>query len=227
MRSSVLIGDALNPSTWPLARMDSGQLIPVAAVTQLSPTSVVLRTLLPLPPFTAQAALNADGLLDSLGNLFASPRLFVFAGLTEAAISTPALEAASRTISQKDLQNIPAPDVDGGISGTLAVMGGDYVNQSGVDLLRKLIIRRIITTPGDFFHIPNYGVGLRVKEPIPTGDLIKLKTLVATQIRLEPEVDDVVVGVAQNQNQLTVTASVRVKATGQRLQVGASAMVGS
>lgn len=98
--------------------------------------------------------------------------------------------------------------------------GGDYASQSGEALVKKLILRRLISKPGDFFHLPNYGVGLRVKEPIPTVDLRKLAVQIEQQINLEPEVAEsrANLSYAAGTGMLVVSVKVRLKATGDVIQ---------
>ena len=98
--------------------------------------------------------------------------------------------------------------------------GGDYVSQSGEALIRKLVLRRLISKPGDFFHLPNYGVGLRVKEPIPTVDLRKLAVQIEQQVTLEPEVAEsrANLSYAAGTGSLVVSLKVRLKATGDVVQ---------
>ncbi len=65
---------------------------------------------------------------------------------------------------------------------------GDIDVHGGLDALKKRIIRRLLSTPGGFIHLPGYGVGLRVKELNRTTDLADLRLRVARQVRLEDEV---------------------------------------
>lgn len=74
---------------------------------------------------------------------------------------------------------------------TLRIVGGDYDFDENPDLLKKLILRRLITSPGSFFHLPNYGLGLQVKRPFSIQDLPVLKAQIEEQVKLEPEVDTV------------------------------------
>jgi len=225
-RSGVLKGDALNPGTWKVVRLDTNAVVPMVGVRLRSPSEVVVTCLDPLPPFTDFATISAPELKDAAGTLISLPRDMTFAGLTEAAISTPEKIVQGATVQHRDLLNYAAINLGVQGGGTLVVAGGDYVNQSGVDLIRKLVLRRILTTPGDFFWLPEYGVGLRVKEPIPAGDVVKLRAAIERQVSLEPEVTNVKASVTQSANLLTVIVSVVVRTTGQSLTVTASAKVG-
>lgn len=98
--------------------------------------------------------------------------------------------------------------------------GGDYASQSGNDLVMKLVKRRLISNTGDFFHLPNYGLGLRIKEPIPNVDLRKLAVQIEEQVNLEPEVAEsrASLSYAAGSGTLIISLKVRLKATGDVIQ---------
>jgi len=79
-----------------------------------------------------------------------------------------------------------------------------------------------MTTPGDFFHIPTYGLGVRMKEPIPPSDLGRLKTAVETQVpSLIPEVSSANATITLDANGiLTVRVRAIDSATGLPVEVG-------
>ena len=104
--------------------------------------------------------------------------------------------------------------------GTLQIEpGGDYASETGVPFLKKLILRRLVSKPGDFFHLPNYGVGLREKEPLPTNDLRKLAKQIEMQVLMEPEVATVkaTLSYAAAAAVLYVQLKVGVRQTGQQV----------
>jgi hypothetical protein len=68
--------------------------------------------------------------------------------------------------------------------------------QAGVEALQKRILRRLMSRPGGFFHLPRYGVGLRAKEVRRTTSLMVLRADVEAQVREEDEVEDVSVEVS-------------------------------
>lgn len=217
-RSEVLRGDATNPQTWLVTRLDTGAQIPVIEVTPQTSSVVVLRTLFVLPTTQVQLQLVAPTLLDATGSAVSSTSPSPFAGITEGAYATPQEIATTRTTSPRDLLNRATPSPDGSsVSGTLVIVDGDYKNQQGESLLKKLIIRRLTARPGDFLHLPGYGCGLRAKEAIPAGDLVKLQATIKQQIQQEREVDTVAVGVSMGSNTLTVNIAVTLKATGSKL----------
>ena len=104
------------------------------------------------------------------------------------------------------------PSADGtAIGGTLVInSAGDYELESGAPLLKKLIIRRLITKPGGFFHLPGYGVGIGTKELLPAANLIKLRADVLKQVRREKEVSKASVQLTlSTQNKLTIIVKAR------------------
>jgi len=84
----------------------------------------------------------------------------------------------------------------------------------------KLVKRRLISNTGDFFHLPNYGLGLRIKEPIPNVDLRKLAVQIEQQVNLEPEVAEsrASLSYAAGTGTLLINLKVRLKATGDVIQ---------
>lgn len=86
---------------------------------------------------------------------------------------------------------------------------------SGDDAVKKRIIRRILSTPGSFFHLPNYGVGLRVKQNFSTTRIALIRGEVERQVRQEEEVQDVSVTVSllgSLANVLLISLIVKTKA---------------
>lgn len=108
------------------------------------------------------------------------------------------------------------------VSGTLTIdSGGDYASESGPAFVRKLILRRLTTKPGEFFHLPNYGLGLREKEPLPVNNLRALAKAIEQQVALEPEVSAVKANLsyAANAAILYVKVQAQLRQTGQQLVV--------
>lgn len=65
---------------------------------------------------------------------------------------------------------------------------GDIALHEADASLRKRILRRIVSSPGEFAHLPGYGVGVRVKALAKTGDVQNMANNVAAQVRQEPDV---------------------------------------
>lgn len=72
----------------------------------------------------------------------------------------------------------------------------DVTVHAGNEYLKKRILRRLISSPGGFFHLSNYGVGLRSKELFDASGLGKIRQRVLDQVLQEDDVQDVQVSVA-------------------------------
>ncbi len=81
------------------------------------------------------------------------------------------------------------------------------VDRSSAAGLRKRITRRVLSAVGAFFHLPNYGAGVRVKGLIRVDEITRLQARILAQVRQEPDVRDarvVVARVAGHPNMLSV-----------------------
>ncbi len=110
----------------------------------------------------------------------------------------------------------------GELGSTLVIdSGGDYTSMSGPEFIKKLILRRLTTKPGEFFHLPNYGLGLKEKEPLPVNNLRALAKAIEQQVAQEPEVGAVkaTLSYAANASILYVKVQVQLRQTGQQLVV--------
>lgn len=186
--SPFLPGDALNPSTWAIQRLDDNSFLPVVNVQQTGTYKYVLLTLEEFGPVSVTHTVSSSTLRDGGGALITAPRSASFLGITDASEKDIASKLASQKHTARDYANPPTPDSTS-MGGTLQITSaGDYQTVTGPELLKKLIIRRLISRPGDFFHLPKYGIGLRTKEPLPAADLPKLKVEIQRQVMLEPDV---------------------------------------
>jgi hypothetical protein len=226
----LLDGDVRNANSWRVSIQDPLQYFQVAECRPYNaPLEWVVRTIQFLPSSTGTARVQGVGLRDAGGAVIGEPSYADFSGVTEKATSTPTEMAVTRGAGARDLANNPVPVIsgsEGNFSGTLIIKAGDYALVDGAALLRKLIIRRLTTTPGDFFHIPNYGVGLKVKQPIPAGNLVRFRALVERELSLEPDVAQVGVAVSQSSNTLTIQVRAVLAKTGQQVSVGLLSPIG-
>ncbi len=230
MVSEFVVGDVRAIGSWMIERVDTGETLRVSQIDPFdAPLSWVVTTIDQFQPTTTTMRITAVGLKDAGGSLVQLPRTADFAGVTEFNISTPTQIAASRGVVTRDLANRPAPT--GGnetnTSGTLQIIGGDYALVSGAEMVKKLIIRRLTATPGDFFHLPNYGCGLRVKEPLPGGSFARLKASIQRELLLEPDVATVSVQLTQTENSLTVLVKATMSGTGQQVDVSVNSQIGN
>jgi hypothetical protein len=212
------VGDALNPATWTVQNLTT---LAYSTVISVAATS---------PPLTYDIAVLEKFSDQSFTYQLAAPTLvaptmepITFAGST---FNFPGLKytedsvdkmVANRRASIRDLANPPATLPNGGVGGTLLIKGGDYSTVQGADLVKKLVLRRLVTRPGEFTHLPSYGVGLNVKAPLPTTDITRLQKIILAQVQKEPEIDvaDVAVTLNAAYDIVIVTIRARLKATGQ------------
>lgn len=177
---TALDSSALNPLTWRVVNAAGKSLVPIAVERGSSNVEYDIRLMHDLTAYPSQHTVSSETLEDSIGETLVAPKSATFAGLGVSA-------ARSRT-AQIDLDS--AHVLSGRVPGTLSVdHGGDYRGQSGASLLRKLVIRRLMTMRGGFFHMPTYGQGLMVKETIVSTDLVKLRKEISLQLLEEPEID--------------------------------------
>ncbi len=230
--SSTTPGDALNPRTWRIFDPVTDQPWTVMSVRQVSETVYELLTLESFPKYQRTLRVLATTMFSFTGSPFPATDTDFNGCYLNVANTDEAKTAASGYYIQ-DLTNLPVPPLvsevgsDSGefVGGTLEIdSGGDYTLQFGAPLLKKLILRRLIARPGDFFHLPNYGLGLREKETLPTVELKKLAAAIEEQVRLEPEVADVKANLSYSAaaSALLIQLKVQMKATGQVMAVSVS-----
>lgn len=84
-------------------------------------------------------------------------------------------------------------DVLAGRADVITTPAGDLRIAEGRQALRQALIRRIITAPGDYALLPNYGAGARlyVKERNTQANRDELAERIRAQMALEPRVERV------------------------------------
>lgn len=213
--SPVAPGDALNPMTWQVVRLDTNVAFTVVSVAAYDPPFVYdIFTYEKFGSVLVEHTVTAVGLVSPDGDPAQSPLSANFLGV----LTDQPRETQHESV---DLANPPTPN-EMQFGGTLQIgADGDYATDSGITLLKKLIFRRLTTRPGEFFHLPTYGIGLSVKEPLPISDLVKLKKQIELQIAQEPDVDQVAANLSFSNplGILTVMLAVRVRPTGQTFDV--------
>lgn len=178
-------GDALNPETWYVVSSDLLVTLTVLAVVQINRTTFELYTMQDLGNVNDLWRVGSDTLLSAGGSRLEPPAYLTFRGVH------PADAALRPVLRARDLANTQVSPGEAG--GTLRMTpGGDYATHSGAELLKKLIWRRITTTPGSFFHLgESYGTELKLKSLVRDNDLLAMQAKLAQQIREEPDVQDV------------------------------------
>lgn len=218
--SPFLVGDALNPNTWMLQNLATFAFLNVVEVEQVGTYTYRLLLLEELGSADQTHRVSSLSLLDVGGAPIVSPRSADFLGLLDANTLTTADRLANRRVRTRDFANLQVPS-QAYQAGTLQLdASGDYKLESGAPLVKKLILRRLMSTPGDFFHLPNYGIGLRVKEPLPIADLVKLKAAVENQCAKEPEVEAASARLTlTTDGELTVSVRARLRKTGDEVDI--------
>lgn len=220
-------GDALNPSTWSITVVSTGRVLTPIAVEMIDAFTYNILTLQSFDSALVDLQLTTSTLLDS--NSVPFPALSAtFKGAYASNDATHDTRTAASGYALSDLANKPTAIQDY-VGGTLEISSaGDYVTQSGPELLQKLIIRRVVSKPGDFFHLPKYGVGLREKEPLPVVDLRKLAKAIEMQVAEEPEVAEVKASLsyAASAGTLNIGVKVRMRTTGQQVAVAMAVPTG-
>lgn len=173
--SSIADADALNSNSWSIQDLTTGEYLTILVTQMFSAESVVIWTLEPFDQPTGVYRVTVVDLMDQSKNPIVPPVTFDFQ-------SCPYVPVSPVKTAMVDLLS---PTLDPG--GLVVGSDGDYLVEGGADLIRKLIIRRLTTLPGSFYHAPSFGIGLRVKEKLATSDLVKLRAEIERQVMREPE----------------------------------------
>jgi len=218
-QSTVVVGDALNPATWMIQRLDSAAFFHVVQVQPVTTTTYNVRVFEKFGSVKVSHRISTATLKDVFSQTLIPPRSADFLGILAREDVSDITRAAAQNISATDIFNSQTPKSPAAV---LQIGGnGDYVNVTGAELVRKLIFRRLMTVPGDFFHLPNYGAGVRIKEPVPSGDIIKLKMEIESQVLREPDVETVTASVSlAATGVLSIQVLAKLKKTGQSISLG-------
>jgi hypothetical protein len=120
--------------------------------------------------------------------------------------------------TQRSTRRDPLVSTSGGVDFNYDTFTGLFVLDSKRDLsvhsgeayLKKRILRRLMSSRGGFFHLANYGVGLKVKEKFDTTTLMLLKNDIQAQILQEEDVESASVSVSTiGQGVLLVSVEVK------------------
>lgn len=180
-------GSALRPDVWQVENLDTDQIYTVLGATAISPSSVDILLLEPMGSHHEAHRVTAIGLRSDGGIIVTSPTELDFLGVVAVFADAP---DPTRVLRVRDLANPSLLDRPVGAQGTLVTTsGGDYATEEGEQLIRKLVLRRIVTDPEEVPYLRGYGAGLKLREPMPNrGSLSKLKVTIERQAELEPEV---------------------------------------
>ena len=220
--SSFGIGDALNPATWSVQRLNTLEYLDIIAVNIYTAQSYGIVTMQAFGGADVSHEVSSNTLLSANGVLITPPNTARFLGVVDQASHDPLQAIVNIGASIQDIHNPPVPKSAGG---TLKIgTSGDYEAVSGSELVRKLIIRRLTTNTGEFFHLPDYGIGLPEKLPMPTAELVKLKSTIEKQIIRENEVESVVANLSMDSTGiLNIKVRAKLRPTGESIDIGLKA----
>lgn len=182
-------GDALNASTWTVVDVTTSRTITVVAAEMFDDNTVDLTTLEALGDHLETHEVTAVGLFTVDGFEAEEPLSAQFVGVVTTVDPTDVLNVID--LRDRDLANPPFQVNRGlGFAGTLVYgSDGDLVAETGVELIHKLVLRRMTTRRGAFPWLPNYGVGIVEKEPLASGgDLVAALVDIEDQAKQEPDV---------------------------------------
>lgn len=210
--------DAGNLEHWLLVREDTSRAVPLLGTRQVSGDALSLDLLL-AEPFASSALtlyrVTASHLLSALGQALVDPTSLEVYGMPGVR------EVASRPQPLLDVFN---PQTAGDrINGALQLgTDGDYQLESGTQLLRKLVVRRLLTALGEYYHLADtdYGAGLQPKELLRPSDLVVLRARLELQLLREPEFSKATVSLTlESSGELDVRSVLVMKQSGQQLTV--------
>jgi hypothetical protein len=176
MMSAIADGDALNPGTWIASyATDSVAMTPIS-VEGVGDRQVIITFREPLRSWNnyhliGSTTLQADNLV-----LISAPYSVMYRGvLPTTAINEP-----------RGPFDLFTTDIVGGSLKTNE--NGGYVRVYGVDLIRKMIFRRLTTMPGAYFYMSEeeFGVGLKIKGILRSSNLLQLQREITDEILREP-----------------------------------------
>ena len=199
---------ASNPRNWTITDIDTGAALTVVSVVQVTgQPQVIVSTLqaFTAPLDTYQVSV-AGSVIATDTTVLTSPTNAEFFGAVW----------IQQGIPTQQLVDVFNPQGQENLSGGSLQIGsdGDYVNESGLTLIRKLITRRIITAVGAFRHLPGYGAGLPQNATLTPSDLVSLRAQIQSQVLLEPEVDAASVALTGNAlNMLTIQVAAKLRSS--------------
>lgn len=158
---------------------------------------------------------TAANLVSAFDDPLIDPKVAQFDGLPSAQLPAEQL---------RPLLDLKNPQTDGDLfnSGLIIGTNADYELEGGVDLIRKLIIRRIITAQDEFFHLSdrNYGLGIEAKLTFTDSDLVAFRAQLQREVAKESEINAVTVKLQLTaDNVLNIIVRAVLQRTGQQIEV--------
>jgi hypothetical protein len=198
-------------------------LVTVASVPGALGTVLDVTTDRPLSPFPARYIVSANQLETDTGSILdpSASSFQLFGVYRQLRVQSTTDVAPSRDISNPQtysaLTGTVADPTNAAQLGTFPIdASGDYAFDSGVNQLRKRVLRRMVTRPGAFPAMPGYGVGVLGygSRLSVAGVRQQIADEARRQISSEPDVSDCRVSAASDPKDPNVTVfSVRVRTT--------------
>jgi hypothetical protein len=150
----------------------------------------------PMTPFPAQYLVTVVNIFNASGMavIASASATFdaLFKQLQEPTLqaSTPSRDMANPQTRDAMLDPLPDPNDPLNLGTFVTDDSGDYAFDEGLTSLKKRILRRLVTTPGAFLHLPGYGVGIpdHGKKLAQSAILSRLASDAEKQIAVEPDV---------------------------------------
>lgn len=204
-------GDALNPGTWAVARDDASYTWTVTGVERITDRRFLLYLRTALQSANRVHTVGSTTLLSSARLLIVAPYTINFRGVLPATDVTEPMGPS----------DFESTNVDAG--GLRTTEAGSYARVYGDDVVRKMVLRRITTMPGSYFHIapPEFGQDLKSKERIRASSLPALKLRLDNEIAKEPGVVNAATTLSLENGLLRIRA--KVQTSEQTFEIGVSA----
>ncbi len=220
-RNSNDTADVLNTSNW-ILKDSSNNTIPIAMISVPAFTglqnnqgivaganlqnvklglSAFITTSVPLFAGINYTLTASPSLKNINGNIISGNLVWTFQGLYASEVVTYLINLIGNDLSYDFVGN----DIN-------ATSDGDWDTQTGVEQVKKKILRRLTTKPGGFFHIPNFGIAIPSKTLLLPSKVLKMQKDVKRQILQEPGVTDANVSITSDNNgNLFASGTVSVK----------------
>jgi hypothetical protein len=207
--------DASNLTNIALGNNDTG--LPVRLLTsRLVRNEPLLVEYILTAPFRSSLTgytVTAANLVSTTAELLIEPKSATFSGMPS--VQLPVQE-------QRPLIDLYNPQTSGELlnGGLVITTGGDHAFESGVSLMRKLIMRRITTAQAEFYHLADvdYGLGIQPKLTPTPSDLVGFRTTLQAEIAKEPEIGASSVSLTLTPDHvLTINISAKLKSSGQQI----------
>lgn len=197
--------EAVNPNEWTVRDDTANEVIVVYGVNPIGPNSVILYLQRPPAPLSHDFVVASD-VSSSTGDTL-DPNEYAFQGVNLASSYTQIGQ------QRRDFDFANPFLTSEKVPSTMSVgSSGDYNLVSGEQLVVKLVIRRLVTSPGEFVFLPaSYGQGLKVNAPLYVSDLARLKTQIQNSLLREQELEAVAVAVRLDATTGKLSVDVRGK----------------